>query len=184
MTRPALPNGGAGGSERGNTIRNTRTVHVDDAVKITSIEVTGIDEQPTMEIEVYLYDDTTNELLGCAGSANGLLAVDHPDVHYAVDARLIDASGNPLHGSDIASRMLRFEVWEDDDGPVCPTPISPTGNNLVAKSAGASYEAWKGRSTPAAFGTVARHAVRSFARAVTARSCMTARSCRDSALVP
>ena len=137
-----------------HTVRETRTVYVDDAVKVTSIQVTGIDEQPTMEIEVYLFDDTTNELLGCAGSAHGLVSVDHPDIRYQVDARLISAAGTPLHGSDIASRTLRFEVWEDDDVPVCPAPVSPAGNNLVGKSTGASYEAWKTRSTPAAFGMV------------------------------
>ncbi len=139
---------------QGHTVRDTRLVYVDDAVTITSIEVTGIDEQPTMEIEVYLFDDVTNELLGCAGSAHGLVGVDHPDVRYAVDARLVSAAGTPLHGSDIESRTLRFEVWEDDDAPVCPTPISPAGNNLVARSAGASYEAWKTRQTPASFGMV------------------------------
>lgn len=137
-----------------HTVRETRTVYVDDAVKVTSIQVTGIDEQPTMEIEVYLFDDITNELLGCAGSAHGLVSVDHPDIRYQVDARLISAAGTPLHGSDIASRTLRFEVWEDDDVPVCPAPVSPAGNNLVGKSTGASYEAWKTRSTPAAFGMV------------------------------
>jgi hypothetical protein len=137
-----------------HTVRESRTVFVDDVVKITSIEVTGIDEAPTMEIEVYLFDDTTNELLGCAGSAHGLLAVDAPDVRYQVDARLVSVAGTPLHGTDIASRMLRFEVWEDDDAPVCPSPISPAGNNLIGKSAGASYEAWKSRSAPAAFGMV------------------------------
>lgn len=137
-----------------HTVRETRTVFVDDAVKITSIQVTGISEAPTMEIEVYLFDDTTNELLGCAGSAHGLVGVDAPDIRYPVDARLISAAGTPLHGSDIASRTLRFEVWEDDDAPVCPTPISPAGNNLVGVSAGASYEAWKSRTTPAAFGMV------------------------------
>jgi hypothetical protein len=138
----------------GHTVRDARTVHLDDLVKITSLEVTSISEAPTMEIEVYLFDDMTNELLGCAGSAHGLLAVDQPDVRYQVDARLISVAGTPLHGSDIADRMLRFEVWEDDDGPVCPTPISPTGNNLVGKSTGASYEAWKTRSDPASFGMV------------------------------
>ncbi len=137
-----------------HTVRETRTVHVDDIVKITSLEVTGISEAPTMEIEVYLFDATTNELLGCAGSAHGLVAVDQPDIRYQVDARLISAAGTPLHGSDIASRTLRFEVWEDDDAPVCPAPISPAGNNLVGASAGASYEAWKTRSAPAAFGMV------------------------------
>jgi hypothetical protein len=137
-----------------HTVRDTRTVYVDDAVKITSLEVTGITEAPTMEIEVYLFDDMTNELLGCAGSAHGLVGVDLPDVRYSVDARLVSAAGTPLHGSDIADRTLRFEVWEDDDVPVCPTPISPAGNNLIGKSTGASYEAWKTRSTPAAFGMV------------------------------
>lgn len=137
-----------------HTVRETRTVHVDDLVKVTSIEVTGISEAPTMEIEVYLFDNVTNELLGCAGSAHGLVGVDQPDVVYQVDARLVSAAGTPLHGSDIADRMLRFEVWEDDDVPVCPTPISPAGNNLVGTSSGASYESWKTRSTPASFGMV------------------------------
>ncbi len=138
----------------GHTARTTRAVHIDDLVKITSIEVTDISEAPTMEIEVYLFDDVTNELLGCAGSAHGLLAVDHPDIRYQVDARLVSTTGAPLRGSDIADRVLRFEVWEDDDIPVCPSPISPTGNDLVARSSGATYEEWKSRSTFASFGRV------------------------------
>lgn len=137
-----------------HTVTDTRTVHIDDLVKVTSLQVTGISESPTMEIEVYLFDDTTNELLGCAGSAHGLVSVDAPDVHYNVDARLVNAAGSPLHAADIATRSLRFEVWEDDDIPVCPEPVSPAGNNLVGKSTGASLETWKARTTPAAFGMV------------------------------
>lgn len=137
-----------------HTVTETRTVFIDDLVKVTSLRVTGISESPTMEIEVYLFDDISNALLGCAGSAHGLGPVDQPDITYAVDARLIDTNGDPLRASDLAAHTLRFEVWEDDDAPVCPTFPAPAGNNLVGKSTGASLETWKSRTTPAAFGGV------------------------------
>jgi hypothetical protein len=139
----------------GHVTEDTRTITVDDMIKVTSLQVTATSEGGILEIEVYVFDDTTNELLGCAGSANGTGPVDASDVHYVIDAHLIHVSGGRLlRGDDLAGRSIRFEVWEDDDDPVCPVFPAPAGNDLVGKSAGQTVAAWKDGASPAAFGNV------------------------------
>ncbi|MEO8699574.1 MAG: hypothetical protein ABI867_05995 [Kofleriaceae bacterium] len=115
----------------------TRTVRIDDLLKITSMNVTAIDDGGLLEMEVYLYDNATNALLGCAGSAHGLGPVNAADVRYAVDAILINPSGQKLRVKDLANKSIRFEVREDDDAPVCPTPAGSVRATRL-RSAGCS----------------------------------------------
>lgn len=140
---------------QGNVLEDTRTVELDDTIDLTSLQVTNIvDESGTLEIEVYLFDATTNQLLGCAGSAHGTGPVDTADTLYAIAARLVNPTGDTLRGSDLEGRSLRFEVWEDDDAPVCPTPPNPNGNDFVGASPGKTVAEWKATPQPIAFGNV------------------------------
>jgi len=144
----------------GHHIEDTRRVKLDDLVKVTSMEVTNtIDHSGALEIEVYVFDDTTNAFLGCAGSAHGLGPVDVSDVRYAVDAQLVNVSDLPLRASELGTHPIRFEVWEDDDDPVCPTPLNPNGNDLVGKGPAKTVAQWKVADAPVAFGNVKELAI-------------------------
>lgn len=139
----------------GHTTSDVRTVQIDDLVEVTGLEVTGIvDDSGTLEIEVYVFDDATNQLLGCAGSAHGLGPVDASDVPYAVEAQLVDRSGFPLHAAQLGTGALRFEVWEDDDDPVCPTLFNPNANDFIGAAPARELAAWKADPTATGFGGV------------------------------
>jgi hypothetical protein len=139
---------------QGNTAEDTRMVDLDDLIDVTSLQVTGQVDSGTLEIEVYVFDDTTNQFLGCAGSAHGTGPVDASDVRYPISARLVSPTGDTLRGSDLDGRTIRFEVWEDDDDPVCPTPLDPNGNDLVGTSPAQTVTAWKATTQPTTFGSV------------------------------
>jgi hypothetical protein len=130
------------------------SVVFDDVVTVHSLEVTNIvDDVPPLEIEVYVFDDATNTLLGCAGSRQGLATVDVSDVHYDVDATLIDPLMKPMAAQELGGGPIRFEVWEDDDPPVCPVALNPLGNDHVGTSPAMTTAAWHG-ITSIGFGNV------------------------------
>jgi len=138
----------------GHKTEATHTVQLDDIVQVKAITVTNtVDDVAPLEIEVYVYDNVTGAMLGCAGSAHGLGGVDISDQHYAVSATLVDAMGT-LGASKLATNAVRFEVWEDDDQPVCPTTLNPQGNDLVGSSAAKTLTDWKATTTPFSFGNV------------------------------
>lgn len=134
--------------DAGNVARQTHEVFVDDVLEIVSMRVANItDESGTLEIEVYAFDDATDELIGCAGSRQNLGAVDYPDRTYSLDAILIRPDSVLLATSDFADRRVRLEVWEDDDAPVCPVAPDALGNDLVGTSPGHTKEEWSMAAT-------------------------------------
>jgi hypothetical protein len=101
-------------------------------ITITQLQITNDgDGSGTPEIEVYLFDED-DDLIGCAGTRQGLGGVDVAGVRYELDARMIDDEQD----TDIAvgGGALRFEVWEDDDDPVCPRELNPDGNDYLGAS--------------------------------------------------
>jgi hypothetical protein len=127
-------------------------------IMITDLEITNdSDSFGTPEIEVYLFDQN-NDLIACAGSRQGLLDVDVAGVLYQPDALLIDDD----HDKDIAisGGALRFEVWEDDDDPVCPTYPNPQGNDLLGASPAMSISKWARFKDVLSFGEVSAFRVR------------------------
>jgi hypothetical protein len=153
--------------DKGNTVEDSRTVSLDDVIQVTSLGVNGIvdEDTATLEMEVYAFDADTNAFLGCAGSKHGLATVDTSGQTYEVDAVLVKAGSDPLvprflRGSDLATRNIRFEVWEDDDAPTCPSALEPLGNDLAGVSTARSYETWKDTTAPQVFGNVSNLTVK------------------------
>jgi hypothetical protein len=139
----------------GHATETTRVVGIDDLVRVTSIRVTNtVDGTPPLEIEVYAYDNTTNTMLGCAGSMHGLGGVDVSDTRYVVDAALVDPTNAKMGGRQLGTNAVRFEVWEDDDAPVCPAILNPQGNNLVGSSPARTLDQWKALTGTSSFGNV------------------------------
>jgi MYXO-CTERM domain-containing protein len=124
-----------------NGIREVHPVMIDDIVTITAMRVTEPNDE-ILEIEVYVFDKT-DRLVGCAGSRQGLAAVDEAGVLYPVKASLIDRELFHMSPAALGDRPVRFEIWEDDDGPVCPTVPDPSGNDLVAASPHKPASEWK-----------------------------------------
>lgn len=145
----------------GAAVQGTRTVRVDDLVRVTSLELAPqfADESGTLEMEVYLFDNATNALLGCAGTAQGMGPADAGGIRYALDARLITPSGLPLRAADLGNKQLRFELWEDDDSPVCPTLFNPNGNDFAGASPVRTRAQWETTPTAGSFGNVVDLAV-------------------------
>jgi hypothetical protein len=133
----------------GNATDRTHDVLLDDVLTVEAMEVTNtVDDVPPLEIEVYVIDDGTGTLLGCAGSRQGLGPVDVSDVRYDhLGATLIDPRMTPMAAAELGGGPVHFEVWEDDDPPVCPTPVDPMLNDLVGKSAGMTFDAWHAATT-------------------------------------
>ena len=118
-----------------NVDATVHAVTIDDLVKATSLEVTNLtDESGTLEMEVYAFDTQTHALLGCAGGRDGLSPVDASNIRYTVDATILLPNDFPLGALEFAERPVTFEVWEDDDSPVCPSVPSATGNTMVGAS--------------------------------------------------
>lgn len=121
--------------DAGNTTRVKHAVWIDDVLEVRAIQVGAVPESGALEIEVYLFDDATGELLGCSGSRHGLNVVNAPDTTYDdLRALFINPQSLALITRDLADRDLRVEVWEDDDDPVCPVVPAALGNNLVGMS--------------------------------------------------
>ena len=140
-----------------NVTHETRTLWVDDVLKVTDIEVTGeVDESGTLEIEVYAFDDTSGDLLGCSGSRQGLAVVDASDVDYPITSLWINPAGFALDTRDVSGKPIRFEVWEDDDDPVCPAVPSLLGNNLIGTSEPYTVEEIRNLDGAMSFGRVTR----------------------------
>lgn len=140
--------------EVGHVTDATHTVYVDDVLEITGMRVANVsDGLGAIEIEVYAFDDATNQMIGCAGSRQNLGRVDYANETYALDAILIRPDGALLATRDFADRRVRLEVWEDDDAPVCPTVPDPSGNDLLGVSEAYTADEWR-QSGPAAFGQV------------------------------
>ncbi len=140
-----------------NVTHETRSLWVDDVLKVTDIEVTGeVDESGTLEIEVYAFDDRTGDLLGCSGSRQGLAVVDASDIDYPITSLWINPAGYALDTRDVTGKPIRFEVWEDDDDPVCPAVPSMLGNNLIGTSDPYTVDEIRDMDGPMAFGRVTR----------------------------
>ena len=138
----------------GHITESVHTVWLDDVLTITAMEVANIvDESGTLEIEVYAFDDATNEMIACAGTARGLGPVDQYGIKYELDSVLVNLNKQTFATKDIGDRRLRLEVWEDDDDPVCPVFPDPLGNDLVGVSPARTVEEWR-RSGASAFGNV------------------------------
>lgn len=143
-----------------NVKHDTRRIWIDDVLKVTNIEVTGeIDESGTLELETYIFDDTNGDLLGCSGSRQGLANADASDVEYPITSLWINAAGYALDTRDLAGHQLRFEVWEDDDSPVCPEVPEMLGNNLIGTSEPTTVDGIRDLDGPMAFGRVTKLAV-------------------------
>lgn len=140
----------------GAQVQGTRTVRIDDLVRVTSMELVSgfVDEYGLLDMEVYVFDNVTNALLGCAGMAEGMESVDAGGIRYAIDARLINPLGVPLRAADVGSKQLRFEVWEDDDPPVCPTLFDPNGNDFAGSAPVRTRNQWQTTPTATNFGSV------------------------------
>ena len=139
----------------GHRTTTTRTVGIDDLVRVTALQVANItDGTPPLEIEVYAFDNVTGTQLGCAGSAHGLGGVDVSGTRYVVDVPLVNPSNNDMGARELGANAIRFEVWEDDDTPVCPSTLNPGGNNLVGASPARTLAQWKATPGPHAFGNV------------------------------
>jgi hypothetical protein len=109
------------------------------------------DSYGTPEIEVYLFDQG-GDMLGCAGSRHGTQGVDVAGIRYMPDAFLVDEdSDRDIH---IGSGPIRFEVWEDDDDPVCPTRPDPMGNDVLGVAPAMSVGQWMRTDAELAFGAV------------------------------
>ena len=141
----------------GHVTRKTQQIWIDDVLKVTDIEVTGeVDESGTLEIETYAFDDDSGTLIGCSGSRQGLGPVDASDVDYPITSLWINPAGYALTTRDVMNRKMRFEVWEDDDDPVCPTPPSMLGNNLIGTSEPFTVDGVRAMNGPISFGRVTR----------------------------
>jgi hypothetical protein len=137
----------------GHKTEATHTVQLDDIIQVRAITVGNVvDDVAPLEIEVYAFDNMTGGMLGCAGSAHGLGGVDVGNTHYDVSATLVDSMGTL--GASKAKNAVRFEVWEDDDAPVCPTILNPQGNDLVGASSAKTMDEWKMTTAPVSFGNV------------------------------
>jgi hypothetical protein len=131
----------------GNVADETHVVTLDDLVTVTGMEVTNItDDVPPLEIEVYLFDDN-HALLGCAGSRQGTGPVDVQDTPYSIEASLIDVRSMPMPARVLEGGLVHFEVWEDDDPPVCPVVPDPLGNDLVGTSPAHTAAEWRDLTT-------------------------------------
>lgn len=138
----------------GHITESVHTIWIDDVLTITSLQVQNIvDESGTLEIEVYAFDDATNEMIGCAGTKQGMGSVDQYGIDYPLDAIVIRTDSVLFATKDVADRLLRLEVWEDDDDPVCPVFPDPVGNDLVGVSPPRTVEDWR-RGGRTAFGNV------------------------------
>jgi hypothetical protein len=145
----------------GARVIQTHTVRIDDLARVTSMHLAAgfVDESGTLEMEVYVFDNATNAFLGCAGSAHGMGPVNSPDIRYAIDARLVGPSSIPLRAADLGSKQLRFEVWEDDDNPVCPTLFDPNGNDFAGTAPVRTRAQWEASPTVMSFGSVVEMSV-------------------------
>jgi hypothetical protein len=125
-----------------NGIHEVHPVLIDDLVTITEMRVTEPNDE-ILEIEVYMFVDATDELVGCAGSRQGLASVDEAGVRYPVEASLIDPDRFHMSPLALGDRPVRFEIWEDDDDPVCPSVPNASLNDLVAVTPARSASEWK-----------------------------------------
>lgn len=143
--------------EGGKRTEQRTTVTFDDLVRITAMQVSGTlqDDPLPLEMEVYVYDDA-GKLLGCAGSMHGLAPVNDPGLRYEVSATLVDFANPSVAFGPLAAagRPFRFEVWEDDDQPVCPSMLDRTRNDLVGQGALRTDVQWKTAPSKQTFGSV------------------------------
>jgi hypothetical protein len=112
----------------GNAGSDEVLVQLRDVVLITEIEVTGESEgtlaNPTLEIEVYLYDEDNGGVVACSGAESGLRGVNESDTRYSVEGYFLSGS-NYLLFEDVADRNISALVIEDDSGP-CPPKSGPS----------------------------------------------------------
>ncbi len=126
-------------------------------ITITQLQITDdYDAFGTPEIEVYMFRGT--ELIACAGSRQGLAEVDDAGVRYELNSLLVDDERD----TDIAlgGGAFRFEVWEDDDDPVCPKYPDPALNDVLGVGPALTLSKWLAFEGEHQFGTVAAFSVR------------------------
>jgi hypothetical protein len=133
----------------GNRTRDHHYVRFDDVLVIRAIEVTDVvDEDGTLEIEVYAFD-ADDQMIGCAGSRHGLSLVDIADQRYVTEAVAITRDGLAFGTLDANERPFRLEVWEDDDAPVCPATLDPAYNDFLGASPLMTVDDWRATGTVA-----------------------------------
>jgi hypothetical protein len=140
--------------DAGHQTEVTRTLQLDDIVRVTAIEVTNEGDFSLLDMEVHMID-SDNQFVACAGNP-GLEDVDASDVHYEVDAPFM-AAGLPVGSIEVGARAVRFAVWEDDNNP-CPVAAG-SGDDPLGASPLHTLEEWKAQPQPMAFGTTTALAI-------------------------
>jgi len=115
--------------------KNSASPNIPKLIRISEIEVDEEDTSGKLEIEVHLYQDSTNVFLGCSGADQGLEGVDTSDVLYDVDAYFIKPGGGDQYLTlpDLEQKNIFIQVMEDDDHP-CPGFYDPNSDDLVGTS--------------------------------------------------
>ncbi|MFT3698206.1 MAG: hypothetical protein QM831_34005 [Kofleriaceae bacterium] len=140
--------------ESGNILDAEQAITFANAITVTKMEVTReSDDNAQLEMELYAFDDT-NVQTGCAGSKQGLGPVDYSNIEYPLSATLIDEQGDTLTPDAFGDRPFHFEAWEDDDDPVCPSILNPSGNNFIAATPAYTADQWASVTAPISFGNV------------------------------
>ena len=105
-------------------------------VGITEIEVTGVtDVQPlsdVLEVEVHMFDASTQRFLGCTGQDSGLRDVDQSEIAYPVRAVFqaapdgeTDLTMDAVLGRDV------YLVVVEDDTDACPVVTNEGALDLI-----------------------------------------------------
>ncbi|MBX3157631.1 MAG: hypothetical protein KF773_16775 [Deltaproteobacteria bacterium] len=144
------------------------TTHVDEPLQLTDVvRVRGLtfNDLPidlflsTPDVEVYVYDATDGRMLGCAPpSAFRDVRQAHVAYTLAADVQNVVA---PISMFDTLrglppDHLIRFEVWEDDDGMECPAPPDPdrpdaNADDLLGVSPAMTLAQWRAAG-PISFG--------------------------------
>ncbi|HUQ05031.1 MAG TPA: hypothetical protein VM261_21155 [Kofleriaceae bacterium] len=114
----------------GHTTTTSQEVIIADIPYISQINVREDDGFGTLEVEVHLYDASTDQWLGCSGDEFGLANVATGDTLYNVQAWFVDANSRPLGVDQLAGRQLRVRVTEDDFAE-CPARPSSDDDEIA-----------------------------------------------------
>jgi hypothetical protein len=113
----------------GHSATDTVEIQLAHTLVISEIEVTDVKDQGSadnpLEVEIHLFEQSTNRFLGCAGRSSGLQSVRRSDSLYHVSA-YFRTSRAPVVFSDIAAHEVFLAGFEDDLDP-CPDPPRTSG---------------------------------------------------------
>ncbi|WP_437562815.1 hypothetical protein [Sorangium sp. So ce542] len=114
--------------EEGNVGRDSASIHVRDGVFVQEIQISNQPDDGVfgggLDVEVHLRDAQSDQFLGCAGDADGMVSVINDDERFTVAARFQRANvGGPLPFAEIADSDILMRVVEDD-ADACPAPDS------------------------------------------------------------